>query len=94
MDESHSQIHFHASLFISVLLDSEELLVILSMHSSLQKAIEEMGEPGVFPCLLSIIRESICGYNKESLHVLQPSKPFVIICVVIFNYLSVCSHFV
>jgi hypothetical protein len=54
-------------VFISFLLDSEDLLLaILAMLSSQQKGIEEMGELGVIPCLLSIIRESICRRNKEN----------------------------
>ncbi|KAG7946497.1 hypothetical protein I3843_14G042200 [Carya illinoinensis] len=44
----------------------DELLAILAMLSSHQKAIEEMGELGAVPCLLSIIRESTCGRNKEN----------------------------
>lgn len=44
----------------------DELVAILAMLSSHQKAIEEMGELGAVPCLLSIIRESTCGRNKEN----------------------------
>ncbi|KAJ0080171.1 hypothetical protein Patl1_23032 [Pistacia atlantica] len=44
----------------------DELLAILSMLSSHQIAIEEMGELGAVPCLLSIIRESTCERNKEN----------------------------
>ncbi|KAE8037815.1 hypothetical protein FH972_010370 [Carpinus fangiana] len=44
----------------------DELLAILAMLSSHQKAIEEMGELGAVSCLLSIIRESSCGRNKEN----------------------------
>ncbi|XP_044498332.1 U-box domain-containing protein 9-like [Mangifera indica] len=44
----------------------DELLAILSMLSSHQTAIEEMGELGAVPCLLSIIRESTCERNKEN----------------------------
>ncbi|KAG2672622.1 hypothetical protein I3760_13G050800 [Carya illinoinensis] len=44
----------------------DELLAILAMLSSHQKAIEEMGELGAIPCLLSIIRESPCARNKEN----------------------------
>ena len=43
----------------------DELLAILAMLSSHQKAIEEMGELGAVPCLLYIIRESNCERNKE-----------------------------
>lgn len=44
----------------------DELLTILAMLSSHQKAIEEMGELGAVSCLLSIIRESTCERNKEN----------------------------
>lgn len=44
----------------------DELLAILAMLSNHPKAIEEMGEVGAVPCLLSIIRESSCGRNKEN----------------------------
>ncbi|XP_073143743.1 U-box domain-containing protein 9 [Henckelia pumila] len=44
----------------------DELLSILAMLSSNQKAIEEMGELGAVPCLLSIIRETTCARNKEN----------------------------
>lgn len=44
----------------------DELLAILAMLSSHQKAIAEMGELGAVSCLLSIIRESNCGRNKEN----------------------------
>lgn len=44
----------------------DELLAILAMHSSHQKAIEEMGELGAVPCLLSLIRECTCARNKEN----------------------------
>ncbi|XP_031373317.1 U-box domain-containing protein 9 [Punica granatum] len=44
----------------------DELLAILAMLSSHQKAIEEMGELGAVPCLLSIIRETSCARNKEN----------------------------
>lgn len=44
----------------------DELLAILAMLSSNQRAIEEMGELGAVPCLLRIIRESNCERNKEN----------------------------
>lgn len=44
----------------------DELLSILAMLSTSQKAIEEMGELGAVPCLLSIMRESSCSRNKEN----------------------------
>lgn len=44
----------------------DELLSILAMLSSHQRAIEEMGELGAVPCLLRIIRESGCERNKEN----------------------------
>lgn len=47
-------------------LHVDELLAILAMLASHQKAIEEMGELGAVPCLLSIMRESTCGRNKEN----------------------------
>ncbi|RVW31363.1 U-box domain-containing protein 9 [Vitis vinifera] len=44
----------------------DELLAILAMLSSHQRAVEEMGELGAVPCLLRIIRESKCERNKEN----------------------------
>ncbi|KAF8388496.1 hypothetical protein HHK36_027168 [Tetracentron sinense] len=44
----------------------DELLAILAILSGHQKAVEEMGELGAVPCLLSILRESTCGRNKEN----------------------------
>ncbi|XP_073039283.1 U-box domain-containing protein 9-like isoform X1 [Primulina eburnea] len=44
----------------------DELLSILAMLSTNQKAIEDMGELGAIPCLLSILRETSCGRNKEN----------------------------
>lgn len=44
----------------------DELLAILAMLSCNQKAVEEMGELRVIPCLLSIIRESTSEPNKEN----------------------------
>uniref|UniRef100_A0A5B6YH51 Putative U-box domain-containing protein 9-like n=1 Tax=Davidia involucrata TaxID=16924 RepID=A0A5B6YH51_DAVIN len=44
----------------------DELLAILAMLSSNQKAVEELGELGAVPGLLSIIRESSCARNKEN----------------------------
>lgn len=44
----------------------DELLTILAMLASHQKAVDEMGELGAVPCLLTIIRESTCGRNKEN----------------------------
>ncbi|PIN20936.1 Ubiquitin--protein ligase [Handroanthus impetiginosus] len=44
----------------------DELLSILAMLSTNQKAIEEMGELDAVPCLLSIIRETSCARNKEN----------------------------
>ncbi|CAI9768484.1 unnamed protein product [Fraxinus pennsylvanica] len=44
----------------------DELLSILAMLSTNQKAIEEMGELGAVPCLLCIIRETSCSRNKEN----------------------------
>ncbi|XP_010243171.1 PREDICTED: U-box domain-containing protein 9 [Nelumbo nucifera] len=44
----------------------DELLAILAMLSSHQKAVDEMGDLGAVQCLLSIIRESSCGRNKEN----------------------------
>ncbi|KAA8543555.1 hypothetical protein F0562_021699 [Nyssa sinensis] len=44
----------------------DELLAILAMLSSNQKAVEELGELGAVPCLLSLIRESSCARNKEN----------------------------
>lgn len=44
----------------------DELLAILAMLSTHQRAIEEIGELGGVPCLLRIIRESTCERNKEN----------------------------
>ncbi|KAI3461823.1 hypothetical protein Pfo_018486 [Paulownia fortunei] len=44
----------------------DELLSIIAMLSTSQKAIEEMGELGAVPCLLGIIRETSCARNKEN----------------------------
>ncbi|KZV25725.1 hypothetical protein F511_04786 [Dorcoceras hygrometricum] len=44
----------------------DELLSILAMLSNNRKAIEEMGELGAVPSLLSIIRETSCARNKEN----------------------------
>ncbi|KAG8642004.1 U-box domain-containing protein 9 isoform X2 [Manihot esculenta] len=44
----------------------DELLAILAILSSHQRAVEEMGELGAVPCLLRIIRESTCERNKEN----------------------------
>lgn len=44
----------------------DELLSILAMLSSIQKAVEEMGELKAVPCLLCIIRETACARSKEN----------------------------
>ncbi|KAI4319292.1 hypothetical protein MLD38_032912 [Melastoma candidum] len=44
----------------------DELLSILAMLSSHQKAVEEMGELGAVPCLLGVTRETSCARNKEN----------------------------
>lgn len=44
----------------------DELLAILAMLSTHQRAVEEMSELGVVPCLVSIIRGSSCARNKEN----------------------------
>ncbi|XP_043711563.1 U-box domain-containing protein 9-like [Telopea speciosissima] len=44
----------------------DELLTILAMLSSHHKATEEMAEHGAVPGLLSLIRETNCGRNKEN----------------------------
>ncbi|KAL8138944.1 hypothetical protein V2J09_004945 [Rumex salicifolius] len=58
---------------IKVLLDKikngivlDELLAILAMLSSHHKAVEEMSELGVLPCLVRILRETSCARNKEN----------------------------
>ncbi|XP_021800777.1 U-box domain-containing protein 9-like isoform X2 [Prunus avium] len=43
-----------------------ELLAILAMLSSHQKAVQEMCELGTVSCLFGIIRESDCEHNKEN----------------------------
>nr|GEW26040.1 U-box domain-containing protein 9 isoform X1 [Tanacetum cinerariifolium] len=44
----------------------DELLAILAMLSSNQKAVEEMGDLGAVSCLLSLIKETNCARNKEN----------------------------
>ncbi|KAL3616313.1 hypothetical protein CASFOL_039703 [Castilleja foliolosa] len=44
----------------------DELLSIIAMLSSSQRAIEELAELGAVSCLLSIIRETGCARNKEN----------------------------
>ncbi|PSS14114.1 U-box domain-containing protein [Actinidia chinensis var. chinensis] len=44
----------------------DELLAILAVLSSNPTGVEEMGDLGAVPCLLSIIRESACARNKEN----------------------------
>ncbi|XP_019178460.1 PREDICTED: U-box domain-containing protein 9-like [Ipomoea nil] len=44
----------------------DELLAILAMLSSNHRAIEEMGELGAVPSLLSLIRDTSCARNKEN----------------------------
>ncbi|XP_022727843.1 U-box domain-containing protein 9-like [Durio zibethinus] len=44
----------------------DELLAILAMLSTHQRAVEEMGELEAVPCLLRIVRESTCERNKEN----------------------------
>lgn len=44
----------------------DELLAILAMLATHQKAVEEMGEVDAVPCLLSIIRENTCDRTKEN----------------------------
>lgn len=44
----------------------DELLAILAMLSTHQRAVEELTELEAVPCLLSIMRESSCSRNKEN----------------------------
>ncbi|MFS7954012.1 putative U box domain, armadillo-like helical, Zinc finger, RING/FYVE/PHD-type [Helianthus anomalus] len=44
----------------------DELLAILAMLSSNQKAVEEMGDLGAVSCLLTLIKETNCARNKEN----------------------------
>lgn len=44
----------------------DELLAILAMLSSNQRAVEEMGDLGAVSCLLSLIKETNCARNKEN----------------------------
>lgn len=44
----------------------DELLAILAMIATHQKAVEEMGDLGAVTCLLNIIRESTCDRSKEN----------------------------
>lgn len=44
----------------------DELLAILAMLSTHQRAVEEMAELRAVPCLLSIIRGNSCARNKEN----------------------------
>lgn len=58
---------------VSVLLNKinnrvqvDELLTILAMLSSNQKAIEDMSDLGAISCLFSLIKETTCERNKEN----------------------------
>lgn len=44
----------------------DELLAILAMLSSNQKAVEEMSDLGAVSCLFSLIKETSCDRNKEN----------------------------
>ncbi|CAN4093299.1 unnamed protein product [Withania somnifera] len=44
----------------------DELLAILAMLSNNQKAVEEMGDLGAVPCLLNMLRETLCVRSKEN----------------------------
>lgn len=44
----------------------DELLAILAMLSTHQRAVEEMAELGAVPCLLGIARGSLCARNREN----------------------------
>ncbi|KAF8006792.1 hypothetical protein BT93_K0952 [Corymbia citriodora subsp. variegata] len=44
----------------------DEMLAILAMLSSHQRAIEEMCELEAVPCLLGVMRETSCARNKEN----------------------------
>lgn len=44
----------------------DESLAILAMLSSNQQAVEEMGDHGAVAFLLSVVRESTCGRNREN----------------------------
>ncbi|KAJ0112288.1 hypothetical protein Patl1_01509 [Pistacia atlantica] len=44
----------------------DELLAILAILSTNQRAVDEMGDLGAVSCLLRIIRESTCERNKEN----------------------------
>lgn len=44
----------------------DEFLAILAILSSHPRAVEEMGETGAVPSLLSVMRESDCARNKEN----------------------------
>lgn len=44
----------------------DELLAILAMLSSNQRAVEEMCDLGAVSCLFSLIRETTCARNKEN----------------------------
>ncbi|KAL3517856.1 hypothetical protein ACH5RR_020445 [Cinchona calisaya] len=44
----------------------DELLAILAMLSTNQRAVDEMGEFEAVPCLFSIMRETSCARNKEN----------------------------
>ncbi|KAI3682577.1 hypothetical protein L1987_82647 [Smallanthus sonchifolius] len=58
---------------VSVLLNKidhrvlvDELLAILAMLSSNQKAVEEMSDLGAVSCLFSLMKETTCARNKEN----------------------------
>ncbi|XP_057534682.1 U-box domain-containing protein 9 [Amaranthus tricolor] len=44
----------------------DELLAILAMLSTHQRAVDELAELDAVPCLLKIMRESSCSRNKEN----------------------------
>ncbi|KAK1428512.1 hypothetical protein QVD17_17347 [Tagetes erecta] len=44
----------------------DELLAILAMLSSNQKAVEEMSDLGAVSCLFSLMKETTCARNKEN----------------------------
>ena len=49
-----------------ILKKIDELLAILAMLSSNQRAVEEMGDLRAVSCLFSLIRETSCDRNKEN----------------------------
>ncbi|KAJ0615987.1 putative armadillo-like helical protein [Helianthus annuus] len=60
-----------------------ELLPILALLSSNQKAVEEMGDLGAVSCLLTLIKETNCARNKKTGLKKRMEKNMVVVEVVV-----------